>query len=214
MDSDLQEVIHLTLYGWSRKEHRLKRGFKPYFTQESNTKILYFHDQIAIPQSPRAGMLQSTHTGHLGLNKCRERGKMSVWWPKIFQEIDFIKRCEFYNCHRAANHNECFKPNLLPDRPRQKVGTDILKLDEGYYLVVRDYFSPFLEIVTLSPLTSNTIIGKLKSLFAQLVILYEIVIDNAEQDKHTFKRICEKIWIHMHKSESSFSTGKWSCRKC
>ena len=118
-----------------------------------------------IPPNLRTEMLGSIHTGHLGLNKCQEQAKISVWWSKISQEIDdFIKRCEFCNCHRAANPNESLKPTPLLVRPWQKVGTDILNLDGEYYL---DYFSHYLEIVKLTPLTSNIVIGKLKSLFAR-----------------------------------------------
>ena len=107
---------------------------------------------------------------------------MSVWWPKISQEIDdFIKRCEFCNCHRAANHNESLKPTPLPERPWQRVGTDILKLDGDYYLVMTDYFSRYLEIEKLSPLTSNTVIGKLKCLFARRGIPDEMVSDKTGQ---------------------------------
>ena len=55
MDSDLQEVIHLTLNGWPRKQGRLNRGVKPYFTHRSDLSvhksILYFQDRIVIPQN-------------------------------------------------------------------------------------------------------------------------------------------------------------------
>ena len=43
------------------------------------------------------------------------------------QEIeDFIKRSEFCNCHRTVSLNKTLKPASLPDRPWQKVRTDIL----------------------------------------------------------------------------------------
>ena len=157
------------------------------------TKYSIFQDRIVIPQNLRAERLRSIHTGHLWLKKCRERAKMSVWWPKISQEIDdFLKRCDFCICYRAGNPNESLKPTPLPDRPWQKVGTDILKLDGEYFLVVKDYFSRYLEIVKLSPLTSNTIIGKLKSLFARRGIPDEIVSENAGQFTSSHLWICKK----------------------
>ena len=39
LDSDLQEVIHLTLNGWPRKEDRLNRGVKPYFTHRNDLSV-------------------------------------------------------------------------------------------------------------------------------------------------------------------------------
>ena len=66
MDSDLQEVIHLTLNGWPSKEERLNRGVNPYFTHRNDLSVhkknLYFQDRIVIPQNLRAEMLRSIHT--------------------------------------------------------------------------------------------------------------------------------------------------------
>ena len=39
MDSDLPDVIHLTLNGWSRKEDRLNRRVKPYFTYRNDLSV-------------------------------------------------------------------------------------------------------------------------------------------------------------------------------
>ena len=53
MDLDLQEFIHLTLNGWARKEDRLNRGVKPYFTHRNDLsvckKIQFLQDQMVIP---------------------------------------------------------------------------------------------------------------------------------------------------------------------
>ena len=148
-DSTLQKIIHLKLTGWPWKEGRLDVGIKPYLThrndQSVRQKILFYQDCIAIPQNLRVDMQQAIHTGHLGLNKYQERAKVSVWWPKILYETeDFIKRCEFRNCHRAVNPKKTLKPTSLPDRPWQKVGTDILKLDRGVLLRRDRLFFPLL----------------------------------------------------------------------
>lgn len=156
-----------------------------------------------VPQNLRAEILQAIHTGHLGLNKCRERAKMSVWWPRILQEIeDLIRRCDFCNSHRAANPNETLKPTTLPDRPWQKLGTDILKLEGEYYLVVTDYFSRYLEIARLNPLTSKTIIGKLREIFARWGIPEEIVSDNGGQFTSTYFKEFAKQYGFTHTTVS------------
>ena len=86
-----------------------------------------------------------------------------------------------------------FETNSFADKLWQKVGTDILKLNGGYYLVMTYYFSRYSEIVKLSPRTSNTVIGKLKWLFARWGIPDEIVSDNAGQFTSThFKEFAKK----------------------
>ena len=48
MEPYLQEVIHLTLNGWLRKEDRLNRGVKPYFTHRNDLSV---HKNSIFPRS-------------------------------------------------------------------------------------------------------------------------------------------------------------------
>ena len=132
MDSDFQEVIHLTLNCWPKKEDGLNRGVKPYFTHRNDLsvhkKILYFQNRIVIPQNLRAEMLWLI-------------SNVSMVVENIPGNRWFHQKMWILQCYRAANPNESFKPTPLPDRQWQKVGTDILKLDGEYYLVETDYFS-------------------------------------------------------------------------
>lgn len=44
-------------------------------------------NQIVIPLTLRSEMLERIHHGHLGLNKCQERYRDAIWWPKISQAV-------------------------------------------------------------------------------------------------------------------------------
>lgn len=90
----------------------------------------------------------------------------------------------------------------MPDRPWQKLGTDILKLEGEYYLVVTDYFSRYLEIARLNPLTSKTIIGKLREIFARWGIPEEIVSDNGGQFTSTYFKEFAKQYGFTHTTVS------------
>ena len=73
-------------------------------------------------------------------------------------------------------------PSVLPDRPWQKIGTDLFELKGKTYLLCIDYFSRFAEVALLSKSTTTPdVITHLKSWFARHGIPDEVVSDNGPQ---------------------------------
>lgn len=66
-----------------------------------------YRDRIVIPDSLRPEVVSGIHSGHLGLNKCRERAKGSVWWPGISNDLErVVKSCDFCQVHRPKQSRE------------------------------------------------------------------------------------------------------------
>ena len=185
-DPILQEVINLTRYGWPDREQSIRPEVRDYFASRYNYSacddLLFYNDRIVMPEVMRAETIQSLHSGHLGLNKCRERAKSTVWWPGISKDLEqAVRSCAFCNKHRSAQRKEPLMATPMPECPWERVGADLCDHGGKQYLVVVDYFSRYLEIVHLDSTTSNVVIGKLKNMFARWGIPNEFVSDNGPQ---------------------------------
>ena len=129
--------------------------------------ILMKGSQIIIPSCLRRDVLDKIHAGHQGITKCRKMAQQAVWWPGISMHLEtLIKKCS--TC--IKNEPDPTEPLLFtdfPDRPWQIVGTDLLKLNNNWYILVADYYSRFIEIAKLENCTSASIILHQKSIFAR-----------------------------------------------
>ena len=73
--------------------------------------------EIVIPASLRLEMLDRIHTGHLGITKCWERAKQSVWWPGLSRQLEeLVKNCS--ECRKTTvQRSEPLIPSTQPKLP-------------------------------------------------------------------------------------------------
>ena len=164
-DVALSTALSYTRDGWPEHREDVKLaalGLYQFRNELSEVDgLLVYGDRIVIQYKMRKEILEKIHEGHLGITKCKERARESVWWPQINQE-PLLK-------------------SELPDRPFQKVGIDICEFKKNQYLVLKDYYSRYLEIMYLPRTSSHTVICKLKCCFARYGIPECLVSDIARQ---------------------------------
>lgn len=68
-----------------------------------------------------------------------------------------------------------------PDRPWQRVGTDLFTWKEKTYLLIVDYFSRYIEVARLTVTSSAVVIAGLKEVFSRHGIPDVLVSDNGPQ---------------------------------
>ena len=78
-------------------------------------------------------------------------------------------------------------PLAIPDRPWQKLGSDIFEHKGKPYLVVVDYYSKFIETSLMRDKTAGTIVTHMKPIFARHGIPEELVSDNMPYNSKEFK---------------------------
>ena len=96
-DSVCSTLISYCENGWPDR-HLLRTELKPYWKWKGqltiHNNLLLYGTCIVIPLSMQREILEKLHEGHQGIERCRLRAKISVWWPK--QISDFIERCSIY----------------------------------------------------------------------------------------------------------------------
>ena len=206
-DIILKTAFEYTVCGWPRRKEDVKLAARDLYAIRGELSVsdglLLKGDQVVIPSDLRKEILERIHAGHLGLNKSRERAKGAVWWPQITRDIkDMIARCHFCMERKPSQVKEPLQPSELPQRPFQKVGADLLTHKGNTFLVVRDYFSRYIDVTYLPETNSKTVIAKTKNIFAHHGVPELLISDNGPQfSSREFKQFA-KDWNFTHQTTS------------
>ncbi|XP_014676649.1 PREDICTED: uncharacterized protein K02A2.6-like [Priapulus caudatus] len=182
-DDVCREVIQYVEEGWPDRNclKGLAKQYWPHRMELTVVDNLLCGTRIVIPRSLRSDILEKLHEGHQGIVKCRELAKRAVWWPGVSRDLaDLVERCR--ECNQSANSRvEPLIPSAMPDRPWQKVATDLFELKKSKYLLVVDYYSRYIEVSRLESTSSRAVINHMKSIFARHGIAETVISDNGPQ---------------------------------
>ena len=185
-DETLQKVIDYTVSGWPRHTKDIDGDTRELFHVRDELTVikglLVRNQKIVVPASMRAEILLKIHEGHQGVTKCRERANLSIWWPGLSTEInDFVKRCGHCQERRSTQRKEPLKSTPLPQYPWQKIGCDLCEVKGSTYIVMVDYYSRYIEIAYIRTPTTQSVILKMKDVFARWGVPETVVSDNGPQ---------------------------------
>uniref|UniRef100_A0A8C1MGR5 Gypsy retrotransposon integrase-like protein 1 n=1 Tax=Cyprinus carpio TaxID=7962 RepID=A0A8C1MGR5_CYPCA len=185
-DPELQVVMKYVRQGWPKYPSQVPELVKPYFAVKDMLSVcddlLVYSYRIVVPNVMRAEVKRKLHDGHMGIVKCRERAKQSVWWPGISKEIQVsIENCAFCRINKPAQHREPLMNTPLPDAPWVRIAADICEVNKTNYLVVVDYFSRFIDIAYLPDMSGKTVVLRLSNMFARWGCPDTLVTDNGPQ---------------------------------
>ncbi len=83
---------------WTDKQ-QLPNALKPYWQVRGELtvvdRLLINGRRLVFPTSLQRQILDQIHEGHQGITKCRQRAKISIWWPGISAQIkDTAEQCK------------------------------------------------------------------------------------------------------------------------
>ena len=144
--------------------------------------VIYRGDRVVIPKTMQSEMKQKVHAGHLGINACLRRARDLIYWPGMSKDIrQHVETCATCAAHSTQQPQETIIHGEAPNRPWQKVGSDLFKWEGREYIIVTDYYSNFFEMEQIEASTSSAVIKSLKKQFARHGIPTNLVSDNGAQ---------------------------------
>lgn len=186
--------------GWPPSKQQVPIEITPYFQERHNLTVqenLFVRgNRLVIPSQMRKQVLRRLHDGHQGISRCRQRAKMSVWWPGLSSQMaDVVTNC--LSCaHERVPKTQPMIASELPERPWQRVRTDLFELKGAQYLLVVDYYSRYVEITRLRQTTSEAVISHLKALFSRHGIPEVLRSDNGPKfSSKPFEGFCKDYKI-------------------
>ena len=117
--------------------------------------LIFLNKRIVIPSSMRQEILKRIHEGHMGIDKCKTRARVCVYWPAMYKAIEqAVKKYPVCNKHSKGNQKEPMILHEISNRPWEKLGADYFTFAGKDYLLVVDYFSKYPEVVRMNSKTA------------------------------------------------------------
>jgi hypothetical protein len=128
----------------------------------------------------RREILEDIHKGHLGITKCHERAKLTVYWPGYQGQItDMIEGCTPCQENMRANDKTILEPFEIPSYPMQTISMDLFHHDGKEYFLTIDRYSKWPSCYEIKQSTSKNIIDILKRQFLDFGTPESCICDNA-----------------------------------
>ena len=128
----------------------------------------------------------------------------------IYEKVSKCATCATY---KMKNQKEPMIAHHIPDRPWQKLGTDLCEHKGKNYLVVVDYYSKFIETALLPNKTAGTVITHLKSIFARYGIPEELVSDNMPFNSKEFDEFAKEWGFKQTTSSPTYAQSNGMSEK-
>ena len=217
-DEALSELKKQMIEGWPNHKHEVPQNIAIYWNIRhdlSEAEGLIFKDhQLVIPTAMRRDMLNLIHESHLGIEKCKSRARAILFWPGMSNDIyEKVSKCATCATYKMKNQKEPMIAHHIPDRPWQKLGTDLCEHEGKNYLVVVDYYSKFIETALLPNKTAGTVITHLKSIFARHGIPEELVSDNMPFNSKEFDEFAKEWGFKQTTSSPTYAQSNGMSEK-
>ena len=123
-DETLQALSNVVQNGWPSHRSKLPASITHYWNLRAEIHeaegLSFLAEKLIIPQEMRQDVLNCIHESHLGMEKCKSRARVVVYWPRMSSAIErMVAKCSVCLKDQRENPKEpCYLMKYL--RPWQK----------------------------------------------------------------------------------------------
>ena len=131
-------------------------------------RLITCGNRIIVPKEMRPEMLQYTHEGHQGKERCLLRARNTVFWPKMTYNIQqLIEKCIICQEH-GKSQPVIATTQELPPFPWHTLATDMFYWKRMDFLIVADVFSKYIIVRKLPNSTSAAVCIEVSMIVTEL----------------------------------------------
>ncbi|XP_060078694.1 uncharacterized protein LOC132558179 [Ylistrum balloti] len=154
-DPDMCELVEVVRRGLPEKRYSCPSSVLEYWNFRDqvtvNEGIVMKSQKVVIPRSLRQEMMDKVHSGHMGVDKCLQRARDVIFWPKMSSDItDMVLKCTTCLERRNSNPKEPILPRAVPEYSWQTIATDLFSWNEQDFVVAVDYYKLSCQIMVLN----------------------------------------------------------------
>ena len=141
-DPQILILKKLIIQGWRKDIKQCPAPVRSYWNFRDELSIIdgivVKGNCIVIPLKFHPELLSLLHDdSHLGIDKCIQQAKGSVYWPNISEDIKpIVNKCEKCLANCRHNQKEPFIPIDIPIVAWKTVATDLFVLNDKTYILV------------------------------------------------------------------------------
>ena len=205
-DCQLTKLKTYTVDGFPKHKHECEDIRSFYDNRESMTIIdgmIMKDKKIVIQFGLREQALENLHRSHMGIVKTKERASTSIFWPKIYKDIEnFLSRCHPCMSHKIKQTTEPLEHDI-PTKPWCSLTLDNFEYKGSLYLIIYDRFTRHIVVKKCAELSAHSAILSLLEVFCEHGVPSNIHSDRGRNFvSKEFDTFCKDLGIVLN-----FSSG-------
>ena len=164
-DCQLTKLKTNIIDGFLKHKHECTEDIRSFYDyMESLTiidGIVLKDKRIVIPAGLHEQALENLHRSHMGIVKTKERASTSMFWPKMYSDIEnYLSTCHPCMIHKVKQTAEPLERDILT-KPWHSLTLDNFEFKGSLFLIIFDHFTRFIVVKKCVNLSARAAIQSL-----------------------------------------------------